>query len=54
MQKDGEDAIKKKQLQDLAILNGTYRHPCSSEGSPPPATAAVTQNGGMENVLQYF
>jgi len=29
--KDGEDDIKKKQLQDLAILNGTYRPPGSND-----------------------
>ena len=41
LQKDGEDDIKKKQLQDLAILNGTYRPPCSNDVANFPA-----QNGG--------
>ncbi|XP_066921990.1 protein quaking-B-like isoform X5 [Clytia hemisphaerica] len=50
--KDGEDAIKKKQLQDLAILNGTYRHP-NSEASPP-AAATVTQNGVSPTGLLSF
>jgi hypothetical protein len=50
--KDGEDAIKKKQLQDLAILNGTYRHPCNSDS--PPAPTPVTQNGVSPTALLNF
>jgi len=41
--KDGEDDIKKKQLQDLAILNGTYRPPGSSD--LPPNNANNVHNG---------
>ena len=36
MQDDGEDEIKRKQLKDLAILNGTLR---------PEAPASVTVTG---------
>jgi len=53
--KDGEDDIKKKQLQDLAILNGTYRPPCGGEMSnmqPPPPNNV--QNGVSPNGLLNF
>lgn len=49
-QKDGEDEIKKKQLQDLAILNGTYRPPCSND---IPTTVAP-QNGVSPTGLLNF
>jgi len=47
--RDGEDDIKKKQLQDLAILNGTYRPPCSTNdiANTFPATngGTISPNG---------
>lgn len=33
-QADGEDELKKRQLMELAIINGTYRDPSSKLGQP--------------------
>lgn len=33
-QADGEDELKKRQLMELAIINGTYRDPSAKLGQP--------------------
>ncbi|XP_065653199.1 protein quaking-B-like isoform X1 [Hydra vulgaris] len=47
--RDGEDDIKKKQLQDLAILNGTYRAPINEIKNQfngyNSTTSSTVQNG---------
>ncbi|XP_057307074.1 KH domain-containing RNA-binding protein qki.S-like isoform X1 [Hydractinia symbiolongicarpus] len=51
--KDGEDGIKKKQLQDLAILNGTYRPPCAGEVHNHIATPSPQNGVSPTGLLNY-
>jgi len=37
---DGEDELKKRQLMELAIINGTYRDSSSKNSSPVPGSCA--------------
>jgi len=52
--KDGEDEIKKKQLQDLAILNGTYRHPNHQQPNQPSPHQNCNPQMGIQNGLINF
>lgn len=38
LQPEGEDDLKKRQLMELAIINGTYRDTKASTTSTPPTT----------------
>jgi len=46
MQADGEDELKKMQLLELAIMNGTYR-----DAVPQPGTTFVINTPRMYTVL---
>lgn len=44
-QADGEDELKKRQLMELAIINGTYRDPSAKLGQPGGGVAGNVVSG---------
>uniref|UniRef100_A0A915D6U1 K Homology domain-containing protein n=1 Tax=Ditylenchus dipsaci TaxID=166011 RepID=A0A915D6U1_9BILA len=54
---EGEDELKKKQLMELAIINGTYRSAGAQTPNNPAsqlaAAAAAAVNGGKAGFLQF-
>ena len=41
-QADGEDELKKRQLMELAIINGTYRDPSAKLGGQPGGAVGLS------------
>jgi hypothetical protein len=50
LQADGEDELKKRQLMELAIINGTYR----DSSIKAVATAAGIQTISCWSVFNYY
>jgi len=54
LQSEGEDELKKRQLMELAIINGTYRDSQSKNASRKPFSDSVMDPLGALCYLSYL